>query len=604
MADTKGTDNIEMDESAWFIVHEADCVDSLNTLDELFEESTDCSNVSNLIDDTVDEIDQGNSLALFNTQITEDCNSAIASLKRKYTKSPPERSVEALSPRLEAISLSPVRNGSSKRRLFQDSGLGDDETSDSIIQVEPVREANGVQNSTVQTACQEILLCKNRKAKLLSKFQDFYGVSYGELTRQFKSDKSMCDNWVIAVFAASSELIEGSKQLLKKYCSYFQLYQFDFSGLYLVQFKHAKNRDTIIKLYSSILNVEGCQIMCDPPKSRSIPAALYFYKLNITEKAFVYGILPDWVAKQTQINHQMASQPETFELSKMIQWAYDNNMTDEPSIAYYYALLADEDSNAAAFLKSNQQVKYVRDCFQMVKLYLRQEMRNMTMAEWIFKCCEECDGEDDWKVIANLLKYQQVNIIEFLTVLRYFFKRVPKKSCILIHGNPDTGKSYFVYSLISFLKGKVVSFVNKQSSFFLQPLLDCKVGFMDDATFPCWQYIDVHLRNALDGNTTCVDAKHKAPMQYQLPPLFITSNINIKQEESLKYLHSRIQCFEFPHKLPLDDLGNPIFKLTDQAWKSFFLKLSNQLDLQHDENEPRRSQKAFRCHTNAIDDSL
>ena len=248
----------------------------------------------------------------------------------------------------------------------------------------------------MQTACQEILLCKNRKAKLLSKFQDFYGVSYGELTRQFKSDKSMCDNWVIAVFAASCELIEGSKQLLKKHCSYLQLYQFDFSGLYLVQFKHAKNRDTIMKLYSSILNVEECQIMCDPPKSRSVPAALYFYKLNITEKAFVYGILPDWVAKQTQVNHQMASQPETFELSRMIQWAYDHNMTDEPSIAYYYALLADEDSNAAAFLKSNQQVKYVRDCCQMVKLYLRQEMKNMTMAEWIFKCCEECDGEKDW----------------------------------------------------------------------------------------------------------------------------------------------------------------------------------------------------------------
>lgn len=603
MADTKGTNNIEMDDSSWFIVHEADCVDVTNSLDELFEDSTDCSNISNLIDDSVDEIDQGNSLALYNQQVTEECNSAVASLKRKFRKSPPEQSVAALSPRLQAISISPQRIGSSKRKLFEDSGIGDDETTNTY-QVEPEIRDNDCESRTVQSACNELLRCTNLRAKLLFKFESFYGVSYTELTRQFKSDKTMNENWVIAVFAASCELIESSKQLLKQHCDFIQLIEFDFSGLYLVKFKHAKNRDTITKLISSLLNINERHLLCDPPRCRSTPAALYFYKHNITGKAFVYGVLPEWVAKQTQVNHQMAAQADTFQLSKMVQWAYDNKMTEEPAIAYYYALLADEDSNAAAFLNSNSQVKFVKDCCQMVRLYFRQEMKNMTMAQWIFKCCRECDGEEDWKVIANLLKYQGVNVIEFLTALRLFFKRIPKKNCILIHGPPDTGKSYFVYSLVQFLRGKVISFVNKQSSFFLQPLLDCKVGFMDDATYPCWSFIDVHLRNALDGNTMCVDAKHKAPQQYQLPPFFITSNINLKQEDSLRYLHSRVTSFEFPNKMPLDGQGDPVFKITDQAWKFFFLKLAKQLDLQDAENEPRGPERAFRCHSNAVDESL
>lgn len=603
MADTKGTNNIEMDDSSWFIVHEADCVDVTNSLDELFEDSTDCSNISNLIDDSVDEVDQGNSLALYNQQVTEECNSAVASLKRKFRKSPPEQSVAALSPRLKAISISPQRIGSSKRKLFEDSGIGDDETTNTY-QVEPEIRDNDCESRTVQSVCNELLRCTNLRAKLLFKFESFYGVSYTELTRQFKSDKTMNENWVIAVFAASCELIESSKQLLKQHCDFIQLIEFDFSGLYLVKFKHAKNRDTITKLISSLLNINERHVLCDPPRCRSTPAALYFYKHNITGKAFVYGVLPEWVAKQTQVNHQMAAQADTFQLSKMVQWAYDNKMTEEPAIAYYYALLADEDSNAAAFLNSNSQVKFVKDCCQMVRLYFRQEMKNMTMAQWIFKCCRECDGEEDWKVIANLLKYQGVNVIEFLTALRLFFKRIPKKNCILIHGPPDTGKSYFVYSLVQFLRGKVISFVNKQSSFFLQPLLDCKVGFMDDATYPCWSFIDVHLRNALDGNTMCVDAKHKAPQQYQLPPFFITSNINLKQEDSLRYLHSRVTSFEFPNKMPLDRQGDPVFKITDQAWKFFFLKLAKQLDLQDAENEPRGPERAFRCHSNAVDESL
>lgn len=56
----KGTAHISQSDS-WFLT-EAECINSLDTLEELFEGSTDGSDISNLIDDA--ECVQGNSLAL------------------------------------------------------------------------------------------------------------------------------------------------------------------------------------------------------------------------------------------------------------------------------------------------------------------------------------------------------------------------------------------------------------------------------------------------------------------------------------------------------------------------------------------------------------
>ncbi|ATQ38340.1 E1 [Gammapapillomavirus 11] len=607
MADSsnKGTDNHLFENSAWFLDQEAECIDTIDSFEELFDVSAECSNISELIDDE-NECEQGNSLALYNEQITQECNKAIADLKRKYTKTPPElqTSVAALSPRLEAIRISPDRTISSKRRLcFQDSGYIEDETSNSD-QVDRAVNTHATGAQDLRAACQEIFLSSNKRAKLLTKFQDFYGVPYSEITRCFKSNKTMSDNWVVSVFAAACEVIEGSKHLLKQHCDFIQCIQFDFSALYLLKFKHAKNRETVNNLFCNLLNVQDYQLICDPPKSRSVAAALYFYKQGIMQNSFKYGTVPEWVARQTTLNHQIASQAESFELSKMVQWAYDNHIIEEPEIAYYYALQADEDSNAAAFLKSNSQPKYVKDCSYMVKLYLRQEMKNMTMSEWIFKCCRECEKTGNWKTICNLLKFQNVNIIAFLSALRLFLKGKPKKNCICIYGIPDSGKSYFCYSLVKFLRGKVVSYLNKNSNFWLQPMLETKIGFLDDATRACWTYMDIHMRNALDGNAMCIDAKYKAPQQHKLPPFLVTSNENIFKEDCFKYLHSRVTGFEFPNRLPLDNDGNPIFVITDQDWKSFFLKLTKQLDLQENEDESERPDKTFRCTAEQVDDSV
>lgn len=606
---TKGTE-LNDNSGEWFIVQESDCVDDLDTLDNLFETSTDCSGISNLIDDIAeDAVDEGNSLALYNTQVTEECNSAIQSLKRKFLKSP-EQQLAELSPKLKAVHITPKKNSSKRRLQFDDSGIVDDEaenTNEKVVE-DTNNNVNNVAGKHGDNLNLELLQANNRKAILLSKFKDNFCVSFSELTRTYKSNKSCSTNWVVYVYNAIDEVLQGSKIVLQQYCDFFQLILADFSGLYLLSFKSGKNRETVNKLFCQLLNVQEYQLFCDPPRNRSVAAALYFYKKSITNTSYMYGQFPDWVAKLTIVNHQAANAAENFKLSVMVQWAYDNDIIEEPELAYKYALLADEDANAQAFLNSNCQVKYVRDCSQMVKLYKRQEMREMSTAEWIQKCCEKCPHEGDWKPIALFLKYQNIPFISFLITLKTWFKGLPKKNCLVIYGKPDTGKSYFTFSFLKFVRGKVISYLNKSSPFWLMPLIDAKFGVMDDATFSAWQYIDQYMRNALDGNLMCLDAKHKAPAQLKLPPLIITTNIPVLEEQSLLYLHSRVMCLEFPNKMPFNDDGTPVYEITDASWKCFFRKFGQQLDLTPSEEEgdgdARDSDRSFRCTARSDNDSL
>lgn len=590
MGDSKGTDNFDCLEgsSSWYLVTEADCVDDIDDFDEIFENSTD-SNISNLIEDN-DEVDQGNTLMLFNEQLQQDCEQAIQFLKRKHVNSP-ESAVAALSPKLQSVCISPQKEKQSKRRLtFEDSGIERDEAENTFTQVETNEyHQNGASGV-------EVLEQSNQKAYMLFKFKEKFGVPYTELIRNFKSDKSCNENWVIVICKAAEEVLEASKILLQKHCLFAEVIIRDFYGLYVVQFISAKSRDTVIKLFCSILNIQPFQVMCDPPKIRSMVAALYFYKQSMLQNAFVHGTFPDWISKQTIVDHQAAAAAETFELQTLIQWAYDNDITDEAHMAFEYAKLADTDSNAAAWLKHNNQVKYIRDACIMVRLYKRHEMRQMSMAEWIDVCCEKCEDRDgDWKPIMQYLKYQHVNILDFLYIFKLFLQGTPKKNCIVFYGPPDTGKSYFTYALLKLLKGKVVSLMNKNSQFLLQPLTDCKIGLLDDVTYAGWLFIDTHMRTALDGNSICVDSKHKAPTQMKLPPLIVTSNHNVKDDSTLMYLHSRLHCICFPNKMPLTEKGEPVFQITDYTWKCFFRKLSNQLDLTLPEKEDGVAGREVQC---------
>lgn len=602
---SKGTDN----DCEWYMVTEAECVESLTELDDLFEESTNGSVISNLIDDEdVTDCSQGNSLALFNAQLAEDCDRAVLDLKRKYIKSP-QHSVADLSPKLQAVHISPEKSTekSTKRRLlFQDSGIEEDETAHVHEQVAPDVNSNTVAGKNGASEL-DILHVNNRKAVCLLKFKETFSVPYTELIRNFKSDKSCSEHWVLFVYRASEEVLEASKVILQQHCQFLQLIIRDFSALYLLHFKTGKSRETVVKLFCSILSINEKQIMCDPPKTRSVAVGLYFYKKSLCNLSYVHGDFPEWLAKLTLLDHQIASAVETFDLSQMIQWAYDNHYTEEPEIAYYYALEASENTNAAAFLKSNSQLKHVKDCSQMVKLYLRQEMKQMSISQWIYKCCDDCSDTGDWKTIARFLKYQEVPFISFLITFKIFFKGIPKKNCVVFYGPPDTGKSYFVFAFMKFIKGRVVSFVNRSSHFWLQPLMDTKIGFLDDATYPCWEYIDINLRNALDGNCVSIDSKHRAPIQMKLPPLCITTNCDVKAENGLKYLHSRVECIKFPNKMPFADDGKPLYEITDNTWASFFRKFGSQLELIPEEDKDGDSaniDRSFRCTTRGTNDSL
>lgn len=162
----KGTDINTFDAleggSDWYLVSQAEC--SIDTIEDLFETSTDSvSCISNLIDD--DEVDQGNSLALFNELLTEDSNRAVADLKRKFRSSPPE-AVESLSPRLEAVHITPEK--AFKRRLFHDSGIEQDETENLTEKVvESIQETESIDNVQEQPDCIELFKSNNWKATLL-----------------------------------------------------------------------------------------------------------------------------------------------------------------------------------------------------------------------------------------------------------------------------------------------------------------------------------------------------------------------------------------------------------------------------------------------------
>nr|AYA93932.1 MAG: E1 protein [Human papillomavirus] len=601
MGDDKGTHYIAFNKKEWFEI-EADCMDSLDTMEELFEGSTDGSDISNLIDES--ECSQGNSLALFNEQVTEDCNSAIAALKRKLTTSP-QHSVVELSPRLQAISISPQR--SSKRRLFHDSGIEQDEAENSIEKVQASVSSDSVSENTINENLNLLNRNNNKKALLYAKCKEKFGISFTEITRAFKSSKTCSEQWVVLAYCIRTELIEAAKIQLQPYCEYFQIMQNDFTVLLCLFFKNTKNRETVYKLLCPLLNCTEIQLLSDPPRTRSPPVAIFLYHNSFGKTAYKFGDFPDWIKKHTMLTHESAVTAETFDLSQMIQYCYDNCLLDEAKIAYRYAMQADKDPNAAAFLKHNNQAKFVRDACAMVKYYKTQEMRELSMSEWIWRCCDECDEEGDWKVIAYLFKYQQINLISFLTSLRSFLKGTPKKNCIVFYGPSDTGKSYFCNSLLQFLKGRVVSIMNKNSPFWLQPLLHCKIGFMDDVTYQGWLYLDTNMRGALDGNEVSIDAKHKAPTQIKLPPMLITTNVELEKEESLKFIRSRLQCFHFPNVFPLNEDGSVVYEITNKTWTCFFRKLGNQIDLTPQEDlqdESGRPDRALRCTTGQINESL
>lgn len=599
----------------WLLI-EAECDDDADKDDD--EDDADCAQDADwdFIDDAA--VEQGNSRELFNQQEAEELEQLCLVQKRKY-ESPKEKLTCDLSPRLQAISISPRKPPSSKKRLFDSEARGVDKTDEAAntpgtgtqtqTQVESgvfsdfslcanESVSSGSSSQASDTLVIDLLKSKNRRATLLAKFKERFGVSFCNLTRPYNSSKTCSCDWVVAGFGIHEQVYEGAKVLLKQHCTYLHMQRIPHESgsviLLLLSFIHQKCRETLVKLLVSVLGAPEGQYLCEPPVIRSPPAALYWFKQALSSISYVDGDAPEWLMRQTQCSAQVEA--VAFDLSQMIQWAFDNEYTNECTIAYEYALLADTDANARAWLKSNTQAKYVKDCATMTRYYLRAQMRKMTMGEWIVKQGSAIEDNGEWRVIAKFLRFQHIDFISFINIFKDLLKGVPKRNCLAIYGKPNTGKSSFTMSLIDFLNGRVLSFVNSKSSFWLQPLVDTKIALIDDATGAFWDYADVFLRNAFDGNCICVDAKHKAPTQIKCPPLLITSNLDILQEEKWKYLHSRVACIPFEYEFPLTEEGQPVFQFSKQNWKAFFKKFWTHLELgdleASDDGDPSDS---FRC---------
>lgn len=612
MADKKGTDCEDMND--WVLV-EAECSEIETDVEDECDQSS--SDISDLVDNASVTESQGLSLQLYRLQEQSASDEHLQHLKRKYIRSP-DKAVLSLSPRLQAVSISQRTTKKAKKQLvWNDSGvdLSQHEADDTHEQIQPQVESaveelvssdtEFVEGGNGRNGAEALFLSKNKRAFVLGKFKEMFGLSFMDLVRVFKSNKTCSCDWVVCALYLCEERVEAAKVMLQDSCDYIFLYVMGIASLMLLTFKSQKNRDTTLKLLSKLFDCKEDQLLAEPPKTRSVAVALYWYKKSILAGVFSYGLFPEWIAKQTMINHQLAAE-KPFDLSLMVQWAYDNEYVDESQIAYHYACLAETEENAAAFLNSNSQAKHVRDCATMVRHYKRAELQKMTMSDWIHKRCSEVEGEGDWKEIGQFLRHQSVEFISFLDSLKYFLKGVPKRNCLVFYGPPNTGKSMFCMSLLNFLKGRVISFINSKSQFWLQPLADAKIGLLDDATKPCWDYIDVYLRNALDGNPICIDCKHKAPYQIKCPPLLVTSNVNVVRDERWRFLHSRLTGFCFSAEFPFNEEGVPAFQLNDQSWNSFFKRFWRHLELSdpEDEGDDGEYRPGLRLCTRGTSDTL
>lgn len=635
MAEYKGTDMNEGCSGWCFIETEAEC-DRGNSDSEVEDDEFD---IVDLVDNA--NVVQGNTLAVYNQQTALEDEQKILQLKRKFMSSPaqsPEESiVSELSPRLCAISIG-KKSQKARRKLFDvsghDSGVVLNSSSYGDSMEGAVNEAVGLSEMQVQNnSCEseksvcdvrvessesiepgktqgsepesviQLLKTANPQAALLAGFKDLFGVSFCDLTRVFKSNKTCCEDWVLAVFMIPLSLADSVAALIQPHCVYSHIScatgKYGVCSLMLCRFKASKSRETVKKLLVSCLHVSENLLLVEPPKLRSAPAAMFWYRKSLCQGTEVKGEMLEWIAKQVLVSHQ-ASEVCQFELSNMVQWAYDNDFCDEATIAYEYALCAEVDANAEAFLKSNCQAKYVKDCYTMVKHYKKAEMQRMSMAEWVKKRAEKFEGDGDYRPIVKFLKHQNIEFISFLNTFRMFLKGIPKKNCLVICGPPNTGKSLFSMSLLKFLGGKVISFANYKSHFWLQPLGECKVGLLDDATDSCWDYFDVYLRNFLDGNEVSLDMKHRAPIQIKCPPLLVTTNVDIRENLKYRYLYSRVTMLMFKNECPLTEEGELLYAITPENWKSFFTRLWARLDIEEDNSEEGNgSQQAFRCSARA-----
>ncbi|AAN09917.1 putative replication protein E1 [Rangifer tarandus papillomavirus 1] len=582
-----------------FILYEAECSASETEIDSPVQYY---SSDEDLVDNAIGI--RGNHLELFQTQEKEAGEKQISILKRKFCLSPSTASsdVEQLSPGLAGIRITPrKRNSVVRRRLFDTGGPDVLRTPDQNEVNHASQPRSQVQSGASSTSGRGVVQDFNMAATIQKLFKTLYVATFGEITRIFQSNKTNNQQWVILAYGVPELLYTASFELLNNHCNYLlanrKVHEKGSLSLYLAVFNVGKSRDTVCKLVTGMLNTTNQNLLLQPPKVRGLCSALFWYKLSLSPATKTHGSTPDWIQQQTNVANN-CGEAAKFDFGTMVQWAYDHHLTEECKIAYQYAKCAGSDVNAKAFLASTNQARLVKDCCTMVRHYLRAEEQALSISAYIKKRCDLAPQKGSWLSIMNLLKFHGIEPIHFVNALNPWLKGTPKHNCIAIVGPPNSGKSLLCNSLITFLGGKVLTFANHSSHFWLAPLSDCRVALIDDATHACWRYFDTYLRNVLDGYPVCIDRKHKSAVQMKAPPLLLTSNIDVHADEKYFYLQSRVKSFYFTEPCCASDNGEPLFVITDADWRNFFERLWERLDLsdQEDEvDEDECSQRTLTC---------
>lgn len=558
-----------------FILSEAECSDGGDD-----EEDTEDSVAEDFVDDA--SVYKSDQLGKYHAQTVEEHENDIACLKRKFIESPLQREVEKLSPRMAGVSLQSGRGKKARKSLFHDDS-GIESSMETSQRMSTPIAATVPQSSEVDL--EQLFQSRNRHVHMFSRFKQLYGVGFTDITRVFKSDKTTSQYWVVAAYylALDSE-IAAMEVLLKPQCSFY--YIDNNSGIifffldYLVQ----KSRQTVFNWFTSNFHYNENRLLANPPRTRDLPAALFYYHKFMGSGGVQHGTIPTAILSQCSVTEQ---QNETFELSQMVQWALDNGLQDEHELALEYAIMAETDSNARAFLKQNNQPMIVKNCSTMVKHYKTALIAKMTTSQYLNKCCtDQGDADaDKWREIIHFLRYQGTEFLPFMNKMHNFIHHKPKKSTLVFCGPSDTGKSFFAGSLNRFLNGNVLSFISNVSHFWLSPLRGARCCLIDDATHTFWRYADQNLRALLDGNEISIDSKHRNPIQTKAPPLLITTNEDIMRQDEYKYLQTRTMFIYFNKPFPLKSDGNPLYTINGQTWNSFFRKFWHHLNLRDPDEE-------------------
>lgn len=560
-----------------FILQEAECSDQGSDTENLTENVVETDFISDV------QVAQGNSLEVFQELSNRDYDEQLQSLKAKF---------DSASKSCRRV-LQPLHDNCppAKRQLLCSSPEGEQNRHEAVCTTPrcQVDKENGGGDLGQITS---LFRTSNLVATLLARFKLVVGIGWRELTREFKNNRTTAASWVVACYEVHETVFESGCKLLSKYCDYYLCRRYvheQFSVcLYLCEFKAAKCKLTVNALFKTLLGVESKLILAEPPKLRSGVCAMYWFKCGLTQGCYKFGTTPEWLLQQTVLGHKAAAEACKFDLTVMVQWAYDQGYTEASDIAYNYALEASQDSNAAAWLASSNQAKYVRDCESMVKYYKRAELNQMSMSEYIYKQCQKCPTEGSWLAIMNFFKHQDIEPIRFVSAMKSWLQGTPKKNTMFFIGPPNTGKSMLTNSLINFLDGRRLSFAISKSTFWMQPLTTCKAALIDDATVACLNHFDSHLRNILDGYPVCVDRKYKSAVEIKAPPLLVTTNIDIQSDPRYFYLRSRAMCFYFKNEVPLDEDGMPVFSLNHANWTNFFKRLWTRLGLEEHDSEDGR----------------